>query len=73
MVKKIVRLKYLFTDNGPEAFLNPRIVRGIFRESLEYGKDPDAEYIPENPSLAYIGSGTKVVVEEERKRGDGFD
>jgi hypothetical protein len=48
-MKKKIYLKYLFNDNGPEAHLNPEVINGVLRESLEYGKDPDAEYIPLNP------------------------
>lgn len=48
-MKKKIYLKYLFNDNGPDAHLNPEIVKGVFRESLEYSKDPDADYISINP------------------------
>ena len=48
MMKKKIYLKYLFNDNGPDAHLKPEVVKGVFKESYEYGKDPDAEYIPLN-------------------------
>lgn len=48
-MKKKIYLKYLFNDNGPDAHLKSEVVKGVFRESKEYGKDPDAEYIPLNP------------------------
>jgi len=47
--KRIVYLKYLFNDNGPNAHLDPEIVRGVHRESKEYGRDSDAEYVPLQP------------------------
>ena len=48
-MKKKIYLKYLFNDNGPDSHLNAEIVKGVFKESLEFGKDPNAEYIPLNP------------------------
>ena len=64
---KKIYLRYLFNDNGSDAYLNPEIVRGVMEESSIYGKDPEAEYIIVNP----IKSRKAVV--EQRRRGDGMD
>ena len=50
-MKKKIYLKYLFNNNAPDAHLNTEIVKGVLKESLEYGKDPDAEYIPLNSNI----------------------
>ena len=68
-MKKKIYLKYLWNDNGPDSHLNPEIVRGVYRESKEYGTHgDDVEYIIVNPK-----KGNSQPVEVERKRGDGFD
>lgn len=65
MPKKVIYLDYLFCDNRD--IDEDEAIRGILRESVSYGKDPDAEYIPRRP---FRGFGSEP---ETRRRGDGFD
>ena len=76
---RIIRLKYLFNDHSGNPDLDGEIIRGIHREFLEYKKDPNAEYVPVNPTPYWGDADYKKVPkrmgqsETERKRGDGFD